>query len=158
AAHGPPEGDEDPLRTRVLPRAQGAPDAAAVESLRVVADERRRVQRGAVILAAEPVAIEQPDAAFLAGADEELPPAIVEGDGRRVDVEIAPPQPVGVRRAEVVGQLQLLVVVELHGDDRVAQTPVGRIELAVAGAEVDGAVGRYRRAAPSPQAAACRNE
>src|SRR5262245_65183386 len=71
-------------------------------------------------LAAEPVAIEQPQAALLAGADEELPAAVVDDDRRRVDVEISPPQPVGIRRAEVVRELQLLVLVELHADDAAA--------------------------------------
>jgi hypothetical protein len=116
------------------------------------------VQRGAMILAAERIAIEQPQPALLARADEELAAAIVERDRRRVDVEIAPPQPVRVRRAEVVGELQLLLVVELHADDAVAEPAVQRIELRVAGAEVDRAFGIDRRAAAAPQAAARGNE
>ena len=87
-----------------------------------------------MVLAAERVAIEQPQPAFLARADEELRPLVVEGHRRHVHVEIAPLHPVRVLRREVVGELQLLVRVELHADDAVAETLGGRIELRVAGA------------------------
>ena len=79
-------------------------------------------------------------------------------DRRGVDVEVAPPEPVGIRRAEVVGQLQLLVLVELHADDAVAEAAGHRIELRVAGAEEHPALGIDGRAAASPQAAARGNE
>ena len=137
-AHRSPERRQHPLRALlVLPRAQRAPDALRIERLRVVADERRRVQRRAVILAAQSLAIEQPQPALLARADQELPLAVVDRDRRRVDVEIAPPEPVRVGRAEVVGELQLLVGVELHADDAVAEAAGQRVELRVAGSEVD---------------------
>src|SRR5204862_6240868 len=92
-----PEGDQHPLRARrILPRADRPPHAARVERLRVVADERRRVERRPMILAAERIAIEQPDPAFLARADEELASLVIERDGRRVHVEVAPPEPVRI--------------------------------------------------------------
>src|SRR5262245_35498264 len=92
-----PNRHQDPLRALwLLPRAHLAPRAPRVELLRVAADERRRIERGAVIFAAERIAIEQPDAAFLARPGEELASALVERDRTDVDVEIARAHPVRV--------------------------------------------------------------
>ena len=63
--------------------------------------------------------------------------AVVDHDRRRVDVQIAPPEPVRIGRTEVVGQLQLFLVVELHADDAVAEPAGQRIEFRVAGSEED---------------------
>ena len=90
AAHRAPERHEHPLHSaRILPGGHSAPYALGVERLIVVAQQRRGVEGRAVILAAERVAIEQPHAAFLARADEELASAVVERHRRDVDVEIA---------------------------------------------------------------------
>src|SRR6185295_3720935 len=126
--------------------------------LRVVADERRRVQRGSMILTAERVAIEQPQPALLAGADQELVSLRVERDRRGVHVEIAPPEPVRVRRPEEVDQLQLFLRVELHRDDPVAEPSAQRIELRVARPEKDPALRIDGGAATAPEAAAGRDE
>src|SRR4029450_12397327 len=103
-AHRPPERRQYPLRSvPVLPGAEGTPGPFGVERLRVVADESCRVQRSPMILAAECVAIEQPQPALLARAHEEFAALRVEGDRRGVHVEIASPEPVRIRRAEKVG-------------------------------------------------------
>ena len=111
-----------------------------------------------MVLAAERLAIEEPHPAFLARADEELPSPVVERHRRDVHVQIARPHPVGVRRREVVDELQLLVVVEPGADDGVAEALGLRTEIRVAGHHVDDAFGRHRRAAAAPHAAACRDE
>ncbi len=102
----------------VLPRGERAPDALAVERLRVIAEKRRGLQRGAIVRTAKIVPVEQPQPAFLARRDQELPSSIVEGHRCDVQVEVAPKQPVGVGRRKVVHQLQLLVRVEPGGDER----------------------------------------
>jgi hypothetical protein len=79
-------------------------------------------------------------------------------DRRHIDVEITAPHPVRIRRAEVVGELQLLLRVDLHSDDTVAEPPVCRVEHGVAGSEIDAPIGVDRGAATAPQAAARRNE
>ena len=68
-----------------------APDAARIERLRVVADERCGIEGGAMILTTERVAIEQPQPALLARADQELGAAVIEHNWRGVDVEVPPP-------------------------------------------------------------------
>src|SRR4051812_45455074 len=129
-----------------------------IERARVVADERRRVDRGSMILAAKRLAIEEPEPTLLAGPDQELAPVRIEGHRRRVHVEVAAPEPVRVRRAEEVDQLQLLVGVELYSDDGVAE-PLGlRIELRIPRSDVDPALWIDRGAAAPPQSAASWNE
>ena len=158
AADRSPERNEHPLHAaRILPGGHRAPHAFGIEGLIVVAQQRRGVERRAVILAAERLAIEQPHPAFLARADEELPSAVVERHRGDVHVQIARPHPVGVRRREVVDELQLLVVVELGADDGVAEALGLRAEHRVAGHHVDDAFRRHRRAPPAPHAAAGRD-
>ena len=63
----PPERHQHPARAvRVFPRRQRAPGARPRRSDLFVADERRAVDRRAVVLAAERAGVEQPDAALLA--------------------------------------------------------------------------------------------
>jgi hypothetical protein len=60
-AHRPPERREHPLRAlRILPPAERAPDSDIVERLGVGAEQRRGVERGAMIFAAKAVTIQQP--------------------------------------------------------------------------------------------------
>src|SRR6185503_11776616 len=70
AADGSPERHEHPLfAAPILPGGHRAPHAFGVESLIVIAQQGRGVERRPVILAAERLAIEKPHAAFLARAD-----------------------------------------------------------------------------------------
>ena len=116
------------------------------------------MKRGAMVLASEALAVEEPHAALLARANEELPSAIIDRDRRHIDVEVAAPHPVRIRRGEVVDQLKLLLRVDLHSDDTVAEPSGSRIEHGVAGSEVDAPFGVDRCATAAPQAAAGRNE
>jgi hypothetical protein len=78
--HGTPERNEHPRGAAcILPRGHRAPHAVRIEHLIVVADERCSMQLGAFVGAAKVVAIEQPDAAFLARRDQELSSSIVDG-------------------------------------------------------------------------------
>ncbi len=107
-----------------------------------------------MVLAAEPVTVEEPEPTLLARADQELAAAMVEDHRRDIHVEIASTHPVGVRWSEIVGELQLLVRVDPDPDDRVAQTARARVEGGVARHHVDDAFRRYRRATAPPHAAA----
>ena len=159
ATHRSPERNEHPLHAaRILPGRHGSPHAFRIESLIVVAQQRRGVERRAVVLAAERLAIEQPHPAFLARADQELPSTVVEGHRRDVHVQIAGPHPIGVARREVVDELQLLVGVELGGDNGVAEAAGLGVEQRVAGHHVHDALRRNGRAATTPHAAASRME
>src|SRR5262249_40083658 len=98
-ADAPPERDEHPLRTaRILPCRHRAPDAGGVIQRVVVARTLPAVERGPMILAAQHVSVEQPQAAFLARSDEEVLALVVEHHRRDVDVEVPLVEPVGIRR------------------------------------------------------------
>src|SRR5688572_25771106 len=154
-----PERYEHPLRPlRILPCAKSAPHANVVERLGVGANERRRMKRAAMVLASEALAVEEPHTALLTRADEELAPAIIDCDRRHVDVEITAPHPVRVRCGEVVDELQLLLRIDLHADDPVAEPSGSRIEHGVAGSEVHTPVRVDCCTAAAPQTAASRNE
>src|SRR5207244_2588593 len=68
-----PERNQHPLRALlILPGAERTPHTSRVKCLGVVADQRCRIQRGAMVFAAKRVTIEQPHAALLARADQKL--------------------------------------------------------------------------------------
>src|SRR5580704_7535247 len=103
-----------------------------------------------MIGAAELIAIEEPHAALLARTDQEVLALVIEDDWRDVYVQVAAMHPVGVRRTVVAGKLKLLVGVELHADNRVAELLLVGIVVAVARAHVCGAIGGDGNAATSP--------
>src|SRR4026209_2569404 len=104
-----PERHVDPAGARRVDiRAERAPDAGGREVDLFIADERRAVDRRAVIFTTERTGIEQPDAAFLARVDRVLFAFVVEDRTGDVHVEIAFPEPRGIRRREPVLQLERL--------------------------------------------------
>ena len=156
----PPERHQHPARAvGVFPRRERAPQAGGRELHFLVADERRAVDRRAMILAAERAGVEQPDAAFLARLDGVFLALVVEDRAGDVHVEIALAQPDGVRRRVPVGHLERLRRrVLLHRDDRLPEDLLLGEVVAVAAAGVDAAVLADRRPEPRPQAAAARVE
>ena len=153
---GSPERHQDPARAvGVLPRRERAPRARRREVHFLVADERRAVDRRAVVLAAERAGVEQPDAAFLARLHGVLAALVVEHRAGDVHVEVALAQPEGVgRRVPVLHLHRLGRRVLLRRDDRLAEDLLLGEVVAVAAAGVHAAVLADRRPEPRPQSAA----
>jgi len=107
-----------------------------------------------VIGAAELVAIDQQQAALLAGPEQPMAALVVESHRTDVEVQVPHPVVVGVLRSVVTGQLQLFIGIELHGDQRIPKLSVLRIVGAVSGAHVHRTVRADGRTAASPQTSA----
>ena len=141
----------------LLPRRERAPRTGGGEVDVLVADERRAIDRRAMILAAERARVEQPQAALLARLHQVLLALEVEDGPGHIHVEVALAQPEGVRRRIPVLQLERFGLrVLLHADDRLPVDLALRIVVAVAGPRVDRAVLANRRTGARPQTAAAR--
>ena len=153
---GPPERHQHPPRAvGVFPGGQRPPGACARKVHFLVADQRRLMDRRAMVLAAERAGVEQPDAAFLARLRGVLAALVLEDRAGDVHVEVALAQPEGVGRREPVLHLHRLGRRVLFGrDDRLAEDLLLGEVVAVAAAGIDAAVLANRRAQPRPQPAA----
>src|SRR5260370_27696989 len=150
-----PKRIEYPSRSVVLPRRHGAPDASGGEVDVFIADQRSPVQRSPMVVAADGFRIQQVDATLLACVGHEFPAVEVENGRRHLHVQIALPQPRGVRRAVVVHKFERLGLrLLLDPNDPVAKAADLWVEIAVARSGVHDAGGADGWAATAPHAAA----
>src|SRR6266581_6965784 len=91
-AYRPVEGDRQPAVTlRVLPERHRTPDPLCCVIRVVVANQWRAIERRPVVVAAEFIAIQQPDATLLTRPRNKMPALMVERHRTDVDVEIPLP-------------------------------------------------------------------